>query len=59
MVYVDSVFKTCMNAKKTQYYVKPCTHVCLQVSPFNTNDLLAEDYNAQKLPAGKHTMKGL
>lgn len=31
----------------------------LQVALGNTRDLLAADYQADKLPAGKHSVKGL
>ena len=33
--------------------------VFTQVSLGNTNDLLAADYSADKLPRGKHSTKGL
>ena len=32
---------------------------CLQVALGQTNDLLAADYSADRLPIGKHSTKGL
>lgn len=44
------------------FYTQLChmyQHVCLQVALGDSNELLDADYEAHKLPAGKHSTKGL